>query len=596
MERLWRNSQAVSALGALACSCVLSVVPAQAATGEHHLVKFRAGATPAEREAALADAEVELVRTIEGLDVQVVRALSEDAKAVLAASWHVAYVEQDVVARLAETVPNDAAWTDQWGIRKVGGPQAWDSSRGSPAVVVAVLDTGIDFLHPDVRALIPGFDFVNRDHDPSDDHGHGTAAAGVVSALTNNVQGIAGACWHCSLMALKVLDANGVGAHSTIAEAIVWAADHGARTVNLSLGSSGTTRTLGDAVAYAVGKGVVLVAAAGNESSSTPFYPAAYPGVISVAGSDAGDRPYPWSNFGSWVKVAAPGCNRTTARGGGYTTFCGTSSAAPMVSGLAGLALAAQPLATPIEIEHALMRSAVPMPGFVSYGRVNAAAFLSELGGVTPLAPASTSIDPSRPFQRAREFTVSWDAPGGTFFDVRYRRARAKGAFDAYVIWQAGTTSTQAAFRSSPGSTYCFSTSARDGSEVPRPWGAESCTAIPLDEGIFKRRGPWKRKVDAGSYLADYVVSGKRGASLVAAGLEARVLVLVATRCRGCGTVEVLWNGRRLRRINLGSRRLARTQLIPIASFEDVRRGRVQVRVTSSRRPVRIEGLGVSRS
>jgi len=583
---------------ALACALFLGLLPAEASAGQQLLVKFRSGSTQAQREVVLARAGARLLRTIAALDVYVVNptAGARKAKRILGASRVVVYVEPDLLVQSADTVPNDAAWIDQWGIRKVGAPRAWDSSRGSVATIVAVLDTGVDFTHLDLRALVPGYDFVNRDVDPSDDHGHGTAAAGVVGALTNNTLGTAGACWHCSLMPLKVLDASGVGAHSTIAEAIVWAADKGAKVVNLSLGSSGATKTLGDAVAYAVGKGVVLVAAAGNGSSSAPFYPAAYPGVISVAGTDANDHLYSWSNFGSWVKVAAPGCNAAPALGGGYSTFCGTSSASPLVAGLAGLALAAQPLASPVEVEQALMRSATPLPGYVSYGRVNAPALLSELGGITPAAPASTSVDPERQFQAAPTFAVAWSAPGAAFYDVRFRRAGPKDAYDPYIVWQAGAMATGAAFRASPGSTHCFSTSAKDATAVPRPWGAEACTAVPLDDSSFRKRGPWKRKSGAGYYLGNFSLATKRGATLSLAGLEARRLALVATRCRGCGVVEVLLDGKRLKRINLASRSLHKLQVIQIASFPGVRHGTVLLRVVSSGKPVRIEGFGVSRA
>lgn len=583
---------------ALVCALFLGLLSPEASAAPQLLVKFRPGSTQAAREAVLAKAGARLLRTIAALDVYVVNPTigATKAKRILRASRAVTYVEPNLVVRAADTVPNDAGWSEQWGVRKVGAPLAWDSSRGSPAIVAAVLDTGIDLTHLDLRALVPGYDFVNRDLDPSDDHGHGTATAGIIGALTNNALGVAGACWHCSLMPLKVLDASGVGAHSTIAEAVVWAADKGAKVINMSLGAPGATKTLGDAVAYAVGKGVVVVAAAGNSSSTTPFYPAAYPGVISVAGTDANDRLYSWSNFGTWVKVAAPGCNVAPALGGGYSTFCGTSSAAPLVAGLAGLAVAAQPLAGPAEVEQALMRSATPLPGYVSYGRVNAAALLSELGGVTPAAPASTSVDPERQFQATPTFSVSWSAPAGLFYDVRFRRARPKDAFDPYVVWQAGTTATAAGFRASPGSTYCFSTSAKDATAVPRPWGAEACTAIPVDDSSFRKHGPWSRRSGPGYYLGNFSVATKRGATLSLAGLEARRMALVATRCRGCGVVDVLLDGKRLKRINLASTGLHKLQVIQVASFPGVRHGTVLLRVVSSGKPVRIEGFGVSRA
>jgi subtilisin family serine protease len=263
----------------------------------------------------------------------------------------------------------------------VSAPGAWDGARGSSSVLIAVLDTGVDFGHADLRgAAVAGYDFVNGDSNPADDQGHGTAAAGVLAARTNNTVGLAGMCWTCSLMSVKVLDAKGSGSTSTIARGIVWAADHGARVISMSLGGPAGTQTLADAVEYAAGKGVVIVAAAGNSGASTPFYPAAYPAVLSVGGTNSSDRRYEWSNYGSWVRVAAPGCNVSPLRGGGYGTFCGTSSATPVVAGVAGLALSARPRATKAEIEQAIKNAATPIGGAVRHGRIDAARTLAALG------------------------------------------------------------------------------------------------------------------------------------------------------------------------------------------------------------------------
>jgi hypothetical protein len=163
--------------------------------------------------------------------------------------------------------------------------------------------------------------------------------------------------------------------------------------INLSLGGPGTTASLDDAVAYAVRRGALVVAAAGNSSSTTSFYPAASPQAVGVAATTEADRPYSWSNSGSWVKLAAPGCNAAPLAGGGYGTFCGTSSATPIVAGLAALSLAAAPNAGPSELEHALEKAAVPMPGFVQYGRIDAPGTLSALAPPpAPPPPAETTV------------------------------------------------------------------------------------------------------------------------------------------------------------------------------------------------------------
>ena len=282
----------------------------------------------------------------------------------------VRYAELDTVVRALQA-PNDELWPTQWSPVKTDAPAAWDLTTGSPEVVVAILDTGVDPAQQDNlrRKLVPGYDYVNGDPDPSDDNGHGTAVAGIVGADSNNGIGVAGYCWRCRLMPVKVLDATGIGSTLTLGQGIVWATDHGARVINASLGSSTDDATVALAVQYARQHGVLVVAAAGNTSSSILEYPAALPGVVSVSASDRSDRLYGFSNSGS--AVAAPGDNSTTSWGGGYESFLGTSSAAAVVSGIAALGISADPEARPDEVEEALKAGAIAMPG-VAFGRVNA--------------------------------------------------------------------------------------------------------------------------------------------------------------------------------------------------------------------------------
>jgi hypothetical protein len=318
----------------------------------------------------------------------------EEAIDSLEDSPAIEYVEREVVLEATTTIPNDTLWQEQWGPRRVRAPRAWDATRGSSSVVVAVVDTGVAYGHPDLQGLfVPGFDFVNNDADPRDDHGHGTAVAGVIAARTQNHEGQAGMCWKCSVMPVKVLDRNGSGPTSTIAAGIVWAVNHGARVINLSLGGAGTTQVLQDAVVFAASKGVVVVAAAGNSGSSTKFYPAAYADALSVAATTSSDNLYDWSNRGlDWVQVAAPGCNVAPVRGGGYGDFCGTSSATPIVSGIAALALSLDPGLGKEALEQALRRTARHGIGGVEYGRVNALYTLAALGLTPPLNTARPRI------------------------------------------------------------------------------------------------------------------------------------------------------------------------------------------------------------
>jgi subtilisin family serine protease len=351
------------------------------------LVKFRRGTSLRQQSEVLARAGVTAAARIPALRVVVVRMAARERDAALTrlrASDFVAGAEKDAVLQGLDVTPNDGYWSAQWGLRRVGLPSAWDHTHGSSATVVAVLDTGVVAGRQDLAgAILPGYNLLDPGVAPTDDNGHGTAVAGIIAARTNNHEGIAGVCWTCSILPIKVLAADGSGDTALVAAGIVRAADAGARVISMSLGGPADDQTLDEAVAYALRKGAILVAAAGNNGSSAPFYPADVPGVVSVAASDESDRLYPWSNFGSWVQIAAPGCNVAPARASGYELFCGTSSATPLIAGLIALELSEQPTATRDAVVNAIDSTAMPMGDGVSRGRVDAAATLAAL--VPPL-------------------------------------------------------------------------------------------------------------------------------------------------------------------------------------------------------------------
>ncbi len=245
-------------------------------------------------------------------------------------------------------------------------------------MIVAVIDTGVDATQPDLAGVVrPEIDLVDGGSSTGDDNGHGTAVAGVIAALANNGIGGAGVCGACSILPIKAMGSNGNGDLATVAAGIVKAADMHARVIDLSLGGPQGLDALAQAVAYANSKGAVVVAAAGNSGLATPFFPANYPGVISVAGSNQADRLYSWSEHGTWIAVSAPGCNVAPLLQGGYGQFCGTSSATPLVAGLAGLMVAADPGATGVRVASAIERTAKRIRAGVRFGRISAAAALA---------------------------------------------------------------------------------------------------------------------------------------------------------------------------------------------------------------------------
>lgn len=333
-----------------------------------------------------------LLDSLDEIGADIVGVPSQRSATVIAALRSlrgVRYAQLDGRAYATGT-PNDEYWPQEWSEVKTHAPQAWDLTTGSSSVVVAVVDTGVDAGQPDLAGrVLPGYDFVNGDADPNDDQGHGTAVAGVIGAAGDNGFGVAGYCWSCRILPVKVLGADGSGFNSWVAAGILWAVDHGAKVVNASLGSLSDDLTLTAAAQYAAQHGALVVAAAGNDGSAQLRYPAALPGVLSVGATDPTDMPYSFSNSGA--AVAAPGENVTTGSHGGYVVFLGTSSAAPVVSGIAGLALSAAPAATAGEITHALEASATPSPGAV-YGRVDAYATVHLIAPW--LAPTAVSAQP----------------------------------------------------------------------------------------------------------------------------------------------------------------------------------------------------------
>jgi len=303
----------------------------------------------------------------------------------------VLYAEPD---RLYEAAvdPNDPLYPDQYALPLIGMPKAWDKTHGSATVKVAVLDSGIaessipgaDAGHPDLNGKVVASNNFTLAVDAADHFGHGTHVAGIIAASTNNGQGIAGVGYNTSLMNAKVLDDTGQGYDSWVANGIKWATDNGAKVINMSFGAaSAESQTMIDAIAYAVANDVVVVAAAGNDGLNEQFTPASDPRVLSVASIDSLSAKALTSNWGSWVKLAAPGehvlstyYNDTYT----YAYMTGTSMAAPHVSGVAALLWATSwdTRATSVNVIERIIATAdntiLGTGTYWQYGRVDAAA------------------------------------------------------------------------------------------------------------------------------------------------------------------------------------------------------------------------------
>jgi len=384
------------------------------------LLRLQDDVFPAQAESWLGEQGLRAARRIPALNLWVVE-VPPGQEVLLAREFSsspaVRYAEPDFRCD-AVRIPNDPYYSAyQWNLRHIRAPEAWDLSVGSPGIVIAVLDTGVDLGHPDLQSrLVAGYDFVNGDADPQDDAGHGTHVAGVAAAATDNGVGVAGVAWDARIMPVKVLGANGSGWNSDVIEGIVWAVDHGARILNMSLGGPDASYGFQEAVDYAHSAGALLVAAAGNgyQVGNHTSYPAALNHVMGVgAVGDLDEHAY-YSNTGPYVDVAAPGGNPTgpgdqnpnhwivstywRATGYEYIWAIGTSSAAPHVSGLAALVWAVDPNLTNDQVEVLIESTAVDLgtPGrddVFGWGRVDALAAVQaalQTGTATP-TPTPTS-------------------------------------------------------------------------------------------------------------------------------------------------------------------------------------------------------------
>lgn len=277
-------------------------------------------------------------------------------------------------------VSNDARSGELWGIRKIRADCVWDLVMPAAGdTIVAVVDTGVDYTHEDLSGkVLLGYDFMNNDADPRDDNGHGTHVAGTIAATINNNKGVVGIAPNVRILAVKVLGASGSGTSAQVASGIVYAADQGAKVINVSLGSRAPSQTIKDAVGYAWSKGVMLACAAGNTAALPfiPFYPASFPGCLPVAATDHTDQ-LAWFSQYAPEGVAAPGVQiLSTLPGNQYNAFSGTSMATPHVAGLAALLFSQNPNRTNSRVRDMIQSGTDDMgsPGkdpIFGFGRIN---------------------------------------------------------------------------------------------------------------------------------------------------------------------------------------------------------------------------------
>jgi subtilisin family serine protease len=388
------------ALGVLLSSPVIVEAQKPSHAKGELLVASKPGVADADFERAYKRRGGQKLQNLSKIKVHRIKVSENDLEAVEAAlreDPNVEFVEKNLIGE-ATFVPNDPGYPAQWHLPRISAPGGWDVTRGSPSVTIAVIDSGIDPLHPDLSAnLVPGYNFVAGNIDTHDIYGHGTAIAGIAGAIGNSGIGVAGVAWSDTIMPLVVLDSSGYGTVANVASAITYAADHGAKVINISLAFNGSTSTLQNAVNYAWNHGVVIVAAAANASTNTPYYPAALPNVIAVSAVDQNDNLASFSNYGNWITVSAPGVSvYTTANGGGYLYGSGTSVSSPIVAGLAALVFSANPNLTNAQVVNLITSNAddVGAPGFDvanGWGRINVQRTLQAAYNTPVITTAITS-------------------------------------------------------------------------------------------------------------------------------------------------------------------------------------------------------------
>ncbi len=345
--------------------------------GDQLVVRFNAVTTTGGAPAIVSELGLDPTSNLSDLGIFVLQTPPGEMASVMATLQNdpdVAWVEPNYLVEEA-LLPNDPDYNDPekvYAPQLINAPVGWDALYPSPDIILAMVDSGLALTHPEfIGRVLPGYNFVSKDDDPSDDRGHGTHVTGIAAATLDNAAGIAGIAPNVGIMPIKVLNSSGIGTSANVASGILYAVDHGAAVINLSLVLPWDTQVLRDSVQYATDNDVLMVAAAGNTGFEYVFYPAAYPAVMAVGATDRNDESYALSNPASFVDVSAPGVDIWSTdwsadQPSGYASRSGTSMATAHVSGLAALLLSFQPILTPSDLQAVIQQTAVDLgdPGW----------------------------------------------------------------------------------------------------------------------------------------------------------------------------------------------------------------------------------------
>ncbi len=517
---------------------------------------------------------------------------SRAAVSGLRADAAVTFVEPDRIVS-ADVIPNDPQWNQLWGMRQIHAPQAWNSGTGSSSVIVAVLDTGVDYTHLDLAANmwtnhgeipgngmdddgngwvddVHGIDCLHNDGDPMDDNGHGTHVAGTIGAVGNNAIGVTGVNWTVQIMALKFLNKNGIGSTSDAARCLDYAIEMGAQIVNDSWGGPQRSAALARAFDRSEAAGQLEVVAAGNDgidNDRQPSYPANFPNanLIAVAATTPQDKLASFSNYGATrVDLAAPGTHirstvPTALFPSGYAAASGTSMASPHVAGAAALLLSQHPGLRATRLKAVLLAGTNRVKALkgqlLTGGRLNVAAALQELSQPEVSAPVELPARHGVLNGSHVPLSVRWGARDRDGIHAYLAEVNHQGRVGFTALELRRRTSRSTGFSGRTGTRYRFRVKAIDRFGIQSPWATAAPFGITVQDDHWPKidyRGPWVRR-------GDRLARGRSVHAASRAGARAVVSIPAGTRAIGIlglrgpreGKAQILLDGHPIGTIDL---------------------------------------------